>query len=178
MESIKIQYFTTPLGELILGAYNDQLCMCDWRYRKMRDAIDSRLQKGLNAVYEEQNAEVIDRTISQLKEYFSGDRKEFDIPLLFAGTDFQKSVWKSLLEIPYGSIQTYGGLAKKMNNVPAVRAIAAANGANAISILVPCHRIIGSNGELIGYAGGLEAKKKLLALESNDSLKQLNLFES
>lgn len=178
MESIHVQYFTTPFGELILGAYNDQLCLCDWRYRKMRDAIDTRLQKSLNAVYVEQKAEVTDRAIGQLKEYFNGERKDFDIPLLFAGTDFQKSVWKALLEVPYGEVQTYGGLAKKMNNVPAVRAIAAANGANAISIFVPCHLIIGSNGQLIGYAGGLDAKKKLLELEANDSLKQLNLFES
>lgn len=176
MESIKIQYFDTPYGELILGAYKEQLCMCDWRYRKMRTAIDNRLQKLLNAEYVEEKSDVIDLTITQLKEYFEGSRKTFNIPLLFAGTDFQKTVWKALLEIPYGSVDTYAGLSKKIDNTLAIRAVAAANGANAISILVPCHRIIGSDGKLIGYAGGLTAKKGLLELESNGKHEQMDLF--
>lgn len=176
MNSIKIQYFKTPFGELILGSYNEQLCMCDWRYRRMRTTIDNRLQKLLDAEYVEQESEVVDLTISQLNEFFRGIRKEFDTPLLFVGTDFQKTVWRALQDIPYGTTETYAGLSKKINNVLAIRAVAAANGANAISIIVPCHRIIGSDAKLIGYAGGLEAKKSLLELESNVSLKQLSLF--
>jgi len=159
MEPIKIQYYETPVGELILGSYKDQLCLCDWRYRKMRDAVDSRLQKFFGTTYQEQKSDIIDLTISQLKEYFEGSRKQFDIPLVFAGTDFQKNVWNALLEIPYGRVDSYAGLSKKLNNILAIRAVAAANGANAISIIVPCHRIIGTDGKLIGYAGGLPAKK-------------------
>ena len=110
---------------------------------------------------------MIDATIVQLKEYFDGKRKTFDIPLLTIGTDFQKSVWDGLIKIPYGTKASYLELSKNIGNEKAVRAVASANGANAIGILIPCHRIIGSNGDLVGYAGGLPAKKKLLELESN-----------
>ncbi|HIP27800.1 MAG TPA: methylated-DNA--[protein]-cysteine S-methyltransferase, partial [Sulfurovum sp.] len=88
-------------------------------------------------------------------------------PLLMVGTDFQRSVWDGLIKIPYGTTASYLELSKNIDNEKAVRAVASANGANAISILIPCHRIIGSNGDLVGYAGGLSAKKKLLELESN-----------
>ncbi len=164
---ISIGYFTTPVGELILGSYEGKLCLADWRYRKKREQIDSRLQKGLNAQYVEENSEVIEATITQLEEYFSHKRKVFDIPLLMLGTDFQNSVWEGLIKIPYGKTASYLELAKNVGNEKAVRAVASANGANAISILIPCHRIIGSDGSLTGYAGGLDVKKKLLELESN-----------
>jgi methylated-DNA-[protein]-cysteine S-methyltransferase len=103
----------------------------------------------------------------QLKAYFSGTRKIFNIPLLMVGTEFQKSVWEGLIKIPYGTTTSYLELSKNIGNEKAVRAVASANGANAISILIPCHRIIGSDGSLVGYAGGLPAKKKLLTLENN-----------
>ena len=103
----------------------------------------------------------------QLKEYFNFTRKVFDIPLLLIGTDFQKKVWQGLIDTPFGTTCSYLELAKRIGNEKAVRAVATANGANAISIIVPCHRIIGSKGDLVGYAGGLPAKKKLLEIESN-----------
>ena len=106
-------------------------------------------------------------TIEEMNEYFEGKRKTFDIPLLMVGTAFQKSVWNGLLAVPYGTTASYLKLSKNIGNEKAVRAVASANGANAISILIPCHRIIGSNGNLVGYAGGLPAKKKLLELENN-----------
>ncbi|MBN2788702.1 MAG: methylated-DNA--[protein]-cysteine S-methyltransferase [Candidatus Delongbacteria bacterium] len=162
---IQIKYYKTPVGELILGSFDDKLCLADWRYRKMRSSIDKRIKSGLDADYVEGSSDVIEKTISQLEEYFSKERKEFDIPLLFVGTDFQRSVWDALIQVPYGKTDTYLGLSKKIGNVKAIRAVAGANGANAISIIVPCHRIIGSNGNLVGYAGGLNAKKKLLELE-------------
>jgi len=121
----------------------------------------------LKAEYVEQGSEVIEKTIVQMQEYFSGERKVFDIPLLMVGTDFQRSVWDGLMKIPYGTTASYLELAKNIGNEKAVRAVASANGANSISIMIPCHRIIGSNGDLVGYAGGLPAKKKLLELESN-----------
>ena len=101
-----------------------------------------------------------------MEEYFARKRKAFDIPLLFIGTDFQKSVWQELLNIPYGKTVSYGELSQKLGNSKAVRAVATANGANAISIFVPCHRVIGSNHKLVGYAGGLEAKKLIFMIDS------------
>ncbi len=177
MKSIKIQYFKTALGELLMGSYEEQLCLCDWRYRKMRSAIDQRIKTGLDAEYIEEETDIIHQTKNQLTEYFNGLRTTFDIPLLLVGTSFQKSVWEELMKIPFGKTETYLGLAKTMNNKLAIRAVAAANGANAISIMVPCHRIIGSKGELVGYAGGLSVKKKLLKLEGSGPLgDQLELF--
>lgn len=167
MKKISIQYFKTPVGELILGSYDNRLCMADWRYRKMRKSIDDRLQKGLDAEYVEESSEVIEASKRELDEYFDFKRKVFDIPLLMVGTEFQKSVWQGLIETPYGTKASYLQLAKRIGNEKAVRAVASANGANAISIMIPCHRIIGSDGTLTGYAGGLAAKKTLLELENN-----------
>ena len=107
---INIDYFKTPLGELIIGEFNEKLCLCDWRYRKMRTTIDNRIKLGLDAEYIEQNSNIIEQTKLQLNEYFSGNRKEFDIPLLFVGTKFQKSVWHKLVQIRYGCTDTYKGL--------------------------------------------------------------------
>jgi len=104
--------------------------------------------------------------IRQLHEYFAGTLREFEIPLLMHGTDFQKRVWKNLQKIPYGETITYGELAKRIGDPKAVRAVGAANGQNPLPIIVPCHRVIGSNGSLTGFGGGLENKRKLLALES------------
>ena len=163
---IQIKYHKTPVGELILGSFDGKLCLADWRYRKMRSTIDKRIKTGLNAEYEEGRSNVIEETIYQLEEYFRSERKVFDIPLLLIGTDFQKSVWDALMQVPYGKTDTYLGLSKKIGKEKAIRAVAGANGANAISIIVPCHRIIGSDGNLVGYAGGLHAKKKLLQLET------------
>ena len=152
---------------MILGAYANRLCLADWRHRKMRNRMDSRLQKGLRAEYVEQDSPVLEQTRTQLDEYFHRERKTFDIPLLMVGTDFQKQVWQGLIDIPYGMTCSYLELSKNIGNEKAVRAVASANGANAISIMIPCHRIIGSDGSLVGYAGGLAAKKKLLLLEQS-----------
>lgn len=133
----------------------------------MRAKIDKRLETGLNASYKEKDSKVLQETRRQLSEYFSCKRKRFDIPLLLTGTDFQKKVWRALAEIPFGTTVSYLQLAEKIGNKKAVRAVAAANGANALSIFIPCHRVVGKNGELVGYAGGLRAKAKLLSLEQS-----------
>lgn len=174
IEQLTIQYYPSAYGEFILGAYQEQLVLCDWRYRKMRREIDERIQGGLQTSYVEVDHEfackietpVIRDTIRQLDEYFNGKRKAFELPLLFVGTDFQKLVWKELLKIPFGETKSYLELSRALGNENAIRAVAAANGANALSIVVPCHRIIGSKGELTGYAGGIATKRKLLKLES------------
>jgi len=133
----------------------------------MRAVVDNRLKKGLNAHFVEQNNEILEETRKQLDEYFNMERKIFDIPLILVGTDFQKNVWKALQKVPYGTTATYLELAQNIGNEKAVRAVASANGANSIGLIIPCHRIIGSNGELTGYGGGLALKKKLLKLEQN-----------
>jgi methylated-DNA-[protein]-cysteine S-methyltransferase len=170
MNQINIQYYKTKVGEFILGSFDSKLCMLDWRYRKMRTTIDNRIRNGLKADYVENGDEIINKAIEQLDEYLRGDRNKFDIPLLMVGTQFQKSVWNALMKVPYGLTSTYLQLAENVNNKKAVRAVANANGANAISLIIPCHRIIGSNGKLVGYAGGLPVKKRLLKLEQSDSV--------
>jgi methylated-DNA-[protein]-cysteine S-methyltransferase len=118
--------------------------------------------------------EELEDAIYQLEEYFNGSRKQFDLPLNPKGTDFQKKVWKELSQIPYGKSISYLDLSKKIGDPKAIRAVAAANGKNPLWIIVPCHRVIGSNGDLVGYAGGLERKKWLLNHES--ASKQQSLF--
>lgn len=167
MNQINTQFYRTPYGELILGSYNKSLCLCDWRYRKMRSAVDLRVARYLEAEFVEKDDQILKDTRRQLEEYFSYKRKQFEIPLLMAGTDFQKHVWSELGTISYGTTCSYRELAERIGNKKAVRAVATANGANALSILIPCHRIIGSSGDLVGYAGGLNTKKKLLLLEQN-----------
>lgn len=170
MNEINIQFYKTSIGELILGSINNKLCLLDYRYRKMRQQIDNRIQQNLNACYIEKGDSVLSEARVQLDEYLANARRVFTIPLQMAGSEFQQSVWKALLKLPYGSTSTYSDIAKDINNVKAVRAVASANGANSISIIIPCHRIIGRSGKLVGYAGGLPVKEKLLRLENNYDL--------
>jgi methylated-DNA-[protein]-cysteine S-methyltransferase len=176
MNSIQIEYLQTDFGELLLGGFEGRLCLCDWRYRKNRAAIDTRIQKGLNAGTIESGSEIVEMAKLQLLEYFEGFRKVFDLPLLLVGTDFQKRVWNELLKIPFGRTETYQSLSKRLDNLSGIRAIAAANGANALSVIVPCHRIIGSDGNMVGYAGGVNVKKRLLQLEGVFPRQDLILF--
>lgn len=165
MERIQIQRYQSPVGELLLGSFGARLCLCDWAQGKRHEQTIIRLQRGLQATYEIGNSKVTDQAASQLNEYFARRRKSFDIPLLFVGTEFQKSVWEKLTKIPYGVTLSYGEMAVQTGTPKAVRAIANATGANAISIFVPCHRIIGSKHTLNGYNGGLKAKRLLLEME-------------
>lgn len=171
---------------LLFGAYRGELCLCDWQVERHRGAVDRRLQRmlgvamvdggsaategtlaateGLTEAIERESA-VLDRAAAQLDEYFAGQRREFDVPLLFVGTEFQKRVWTELLNVPFGTTVSYGEMARRIGMPTAVRAVANANGANSISIFAPCHRVIGSDNSLTGYGGGLEAKRWLLELE-------------
>lgn len=157
--------YESPCGTLMLGSLGDRLCLCDWQVEKHRERVTDRLRRMLDADFVDGTSSVIDTAIVQLDEYFAGQRKEFDIPLLFTGTDFQRKVWKVLLTIPFGKTISYGEMARQIGMPKAVRAVANANGANAISIFAPCHRVIGSDHSLTGYGGGLDAKRYLLALE-------------
>ena len=162
---ISIQYFKHSYAEFILGSYDNKLCLCDFRYRKLRSAVDGRIQKLLGALFIEKNSDIIETSKVQLNQYFSGARTSFDLPLITAGTPFQKSVWDALQTIRYGETLSYQGLATTIHKEGAVRAAGTANGANALAIIIPCHRVIASDGSSGGYAGGLPLKKRLLALE-------------
>ena len=166
MKQININYYKKYGLEYILGSYDGKLCLIDTIDGKHRVKNKNRLEKGLNAEYVEFEDTVLTQTAKELDEYFLGKRSEFDIPLLMVGSEFQKSVWEALLKIPYGQTSTYKNQAKMIGNEKAIRAVANANGANAISIVIPCHRIIGTDGTLTGYAGGLELKQRLLQMES------------
>ena len=167
MKQINVQYYKTKYAQFILGSFENKLCLLDFRYRKMRTTVDNRLKKHFNAMFIEKDDDILRQTRKELDEYFNMERKKFTIPLITAGSDFQNDVWNALLNIPYGSTASYLDIAKNINNEKAVRAVANANGANSIGIIIPCHRIIGSNGELTGYGGGLPIKKRLLKLEQN-----------
>lgn len=158
--------YSSPTGEMILGSCDGKLCLCDWINGRRHSRTVNRILKILNADIVKGDSDVIDKAMNELDEYFAHKRTSFDIPLMFAGTDFQKRVWQRLLEIPYGTTMSYGEMSRQLQCPKSVRAIANANGDNAISIIVPCHRIIGSNNTLGGYGGGLDAKRMLLKLES------------
>lgn len=166
MEKIRTAIIKTPVGELLAGEKAGKLCLLDWRYRKMRESIDRRILSGLGGEYEPEECPLFDEVRRQLSEYFAGRRRNFDLPFLMVGTPFQKTVWEALLAVPYGKTETYGELAARAGHDKAVRAVASANGANALSIIIPCHRIIGAGGSTGGYAGGIAAKKRLIELES------------
>jgi methylated-DNA-[protein]-cysteine S-methyltransferase len=126
--------------------------------------VNGRHQARPEATWK-QDAAPLEKAVSQLRSYFAGEREEFDLPLAPEGTPFQQEVWRQLCEIPYGETISYGELARRMGNPRASRAVGLANGSNPIPIVIPCHRVIGSNGKLTGYGGGLPIKEKLLALE-------------
>lgn len=153
-------YFETPIGELLLAGEADSLSMIGFPKGAMRRDPEA------DWIY---NEEPFDNACSQLAEYFSGERKTFDLPLLLSGTEFQVSVLEALQEIPYGETATYGDVAKRIGRPKAVRAVGAANGRNPIPIIVPCHRVIGSSGDLTGFGGGLDTKAALLRLEAENA---------
>ena len=162
----------SPVGTLTLVASEKGLAAILWEN-------DDPARVPLGALTEDGEDPVLQETERQLDEYFSGKRKTFSIPLDFNGTDFQKAVWNALLTIPYGETRSYGEIAVQLGNPKAVRAVGAANGKNPISIIAPCHRVIGSNGKLTGFAGGLEAKSLLLRLEgAGGAQTELFLLES
>ena len=149
----------TPVGQLTLVANDHALIAVLWEN-------DDPNRVKLVELTQNLDHSILNETEKQLIEYFAGHRTKFNLPLEFQGTTFQKSVWSALLNIPFGETRTYKDIAESIGNVKAVRAVGAANGKNPISIIAPCHRVIGANGKLVGFAGGLENKQILLKLES------------
>ncbi len=152
----------SPVGAIKLVASDKGLIAILWEN-------DNPKRVPIGECAEQAQHPILQETEQQLIEYFDGQRKTFSIPLDFRGTDFQKKVWEALLTIPYGETRTYGEQAIQLGNLKAVRAVGAANGKNPISIIAPCHRVIGASGSLTGFAGGLENKAWLLNLESKNS---------
>ena len=154
-------YMASPVGQLKLVANEQALVAILWDNENPK-------RVRLAELIEDVSHPILLNTQQQLSEYFLGQRKVFDIPIDFEGTDFQKKVWRALLTIPYGETRSYKQIAQQLGNEKAVRAVGATNGKNPISIIAPCHRVIGSGGALVGFAGGLDKKEILLRLELNN----------
>ncbi len=161
------QIYHSPCGEIILASIGDELCLCDWNTMPCAERNQLRLRRLLKPDFCEKESETIRQAQTQLDEYFAGKRKVFDLKLRLVGTDFQKNVWSALMEIPCGETRSYMQIAERIGSPKGVRAVAQAIGANGLGIVVPCHRVIGANHSLTGFAGGLEAKRFLLDLEKN-----------
>lgn len=167
---IAVQTIASPVGNLILVASESALLRLCFQQSRDINRIDPRWRHGSNAI--------TDSTATQLREYFAGIRTRFEVPCDACGTTFQQRVWSSLCGIPYGQTRSYLQIAKDIDAPRAIRAVGAANGANPIPIVIPCHRVIGSNGMLTGFGGGLPTKKYLLTLEQSRSVDvgQLRFF--
>ncbi len=162
---IDLKRIETPLGTMYACAIDEGICLLEFTDRKNMEKQFSSLSKALNAEIVQGENRHFQQLEDELKEYFEGKRKTFEVPLHIIGTEFQKNVWQLLREIPMGEVRTYKQQSEFLGNPKAIRAVGTANGINKIAILIPCHRVIGSNGELVGYAGGIWRKQKLLELE-------------
>ncbi len=165
---INIIRIETPLGTMLAGAVDNGICLLEFSDRKMLETELKALAKSYNADIIQGNHHHFDLLKSQLMEYFDGKRREFTVPLSTPGTEFQKLVWETLQKIPYGSTLSYKQQSTTLRKPNAVRAVAHANGMNRISIIIPCHRVIGEDGNLTGYGGGIWRKKWLLDFENNN----------
>lgn len=162
---ITMNRITTPLGPMMVGVTNEGLCLLEFTDRKMIETQIATLKKRFDSEMVTGKHPMIDQVDTQLKEYFEGNRKNFDIPLVVPGTDFQMKAWEALTKVPFGTTRSYKQQSSVVGNVKAVRAVARANGENRISIIIPCHRIIGSDGSIVGYGGGIHRKQWLLKHE-------------
>lgn len=161
--SCAFTFLQSPVGTLTLVARGERLAAVLWEEER-----ENRVRLG--ELHRDDQLPILREAARQLGEYFAGTRRCFDLALDFAGTEFQRQVWAALLTIPFGETRSYSDIARQIGNPSAVRAVGAANGRNPISIIAPCHRVIGASGSLTGFAGGLPAKQYLLALEGRQSL--------
>jgi len=161
--------FDTPVGKMRAAATDQGICLFDFQYRKSIDSIVQRVTSNAGDELGDADHPHFKVLKLQMDEYFQGTRKAFTVPLHLLGTSFQLRVWNGLLEIPYGETRSYKEQSIFLGDEKAIRAVAGANGENGIAIIVPCHRVIGSNGSLTGYGGGLERKKWLLDHERKHS---------
>ncbi len=159
----------TPLGEMLAVAAPEGLCLLEFVDRACLNAQINWLRRAWRAEIAPGSSAVIEQAHSELEEYFAGRRQSFDLPLCCSGTPFQRRVWQALRQIPYGQTRTYYQIAQAIDHPLAARAVGAANGRNPIAIIIPCHRLVGADGSLTGYGGGLWRKQHLLELEKHHS---------
>jgi AraC family transcriptional regulator of adaptative response/methylated-DNA-[protein]-cysteine methyltransferase len=160
---------STPLGPMFGGTVEEGICLLEFNDRRSLSSELKELMRLLNGKIRYGDHLHFDLLEQQLNEYFKGIRQRFELPLTTPGTGFQKKVWEKLLEIPYGKTRSYNSLAIELGNPGSLRAVGKANGSNRISIIIPCHRVIGEDGSLTGYGGGLHRKKWLLDFEAAHS---------
>ncbi|UCG89646.1 MAG: methylated-DNA--[protein]-cysteine S-methyltransferase [Candidatus Heimdallarchaeota archaeon] len=165
MSKLVYRYIDSPLGSLIIGTTSKGCCLLEFDDRYSLTDINSRYNKWYKVDCIEGIHSTLDTLENELKDYFNGKLRDFSIPLDLRGTPFETTVWNELQKIPYGETRSYNDIAKAIGNPSASRAVGRANGNNPVAIVVPCHRVIASNGKLHGYGGGLWRKEKLLALE-------------
>ncbi|MBW3535791.1 MAG: methylated-DNA--[protein]-cysteine S-methyltransferase [Gemmatimonadetes bacterium] len=165
---ITVTRIPTPLGPMVAAATDEALCLLEFADRRMLETQLRRLGERLNAVFVPGSGPILARAAEQVRVYFEGARREFDVPLALPGTAFQETVWEALRRVPYGETVSYGELARRLGRPSAVRAVARANGDNRVALMVPCHRVVGSDGALTGYGGGLWRKRAMLALERGE----------
>lgn len=168
IRAMACRWLETPVGPMLAVADDAGLCLLEFVDRRMLPAQIESVRRRFKAALVPGEHPVLDQTERELIEYFAGERREFTMPLNYEGTPFQMRVWEALLALPYGVTASYGEQARKVGDVKAVRAVAAANGANRIAIIIPCHRVIAADGSLHGYGGGLWRKQKLLDLERGE----------
>jgi AraC family transcriptional regulator of adaptative response/methylated-DNA-[protein]-cysteine methyltransferase len=162
---IRLAWLESPLGPLVAGAVDEGICLLEFTDRRMLEAQALALRSRLGLPAAPAPHAHLERLEAELSEYFAGRRRDFDIPIREPGTPFQERVWSALREIPCGETRSYGELARALGDAAAVRAVAQANGRNRIAILVPCHRVVGADGGLGGYGGGVWRKRRLLEIE-------------
>lgn len=162
---LSITRLPTPLGSMLACASEDALCLLEFADRRMLETQLKRTQKALGALLVPGDNDVLRLVSEELDSYFRGKLQHFTVPLETTGTPFQEQVWHALLKIPYGTTTSYGALSERIGKPTAMRAVARANGDNRIAIIIPCHRVIGKDGTLTGYGGGLWRKRRLLDIE-------------
>lgn len=176
LKKIKVREISTPIGKMLAGATIEGLCLLEFCDRDSLDQEINDLEKYLNAVTCDGSNRYIDQVEKELAEYFEGTRQEFNVELLTPGTVFQQKVWAHLRKIPYGKTITYSEQAERIGDIKSIRAVAHANGCNRISIIIPCHRVIGKSGKMTGYGGGVNRKQSLLLLEKEFISEKIGLF--
>lgn len=162
---VHITRVESPVGQLVVGVTDRDLVLLEFVDRRLLPTQIARVARALDCVFVPGETPLLQRVRTQLDEYFAGRRKDFDLPIAMTGTPFQVSVWKALGDIPGGATRSYKEVAAAIGRPEAVRAVARANGDNRIAIVIPCHRVIGADGKLVGYGGGLWRKQRLLDLE-------------
>ncbi len=163
---VNIVRLTTPMGLMLAGATDKGVCLLEFADRRMPETQMRRLSSHLKALFVPGTNTILEQLSEELASYFAGRLSHFSLPLITPGTEFQQTVWEALRQIPHGKTSTYKAIAERIGRPTAVRAVARANGDNRVAIIIPCHRVIGSDGKLTGYGGGLWRKQQLLDLEA------------